>query len=261
MIASLLRMCRGVLLLLAAVAAGSTAQEFEGVVTMRELHAESAALSVALAGDPDSLTFLTLASIEDVARAEGAELETTELRYYISGARLRSAPLGLSGSEGEYLIIDFAAGLYRIVDPRQQLIVEWQGRTSEDTLTRANDDAAPPSIVPLSERRDINGYPCRAYRVTHASPVVEVSWLTSELADLRVTFSRLAALSEELGSGDDAARSIDRLLQIGFPIRTVSVDTASGTVSGAEIVTVERRALEPATFDPPPGYMTVTVER
>ncbi len=253
--------CSRMLLILAAPPAVLSAQEFEGVVTMRELYAESAALAAHLAGHSDSLTVLSLAAIEDRARAAGTTHETTEMRYYISGSRLRSAPLGPSESAGEYMIIDFAAGLYRIVDPRQNLIVEWKGRTSQDTLPRTDHLTAPPDITPLTDQRDINGYPCRAYRVTHESGVVEVSWLTSELADLRGTFRRLAALSDELGSEDEAARSIDPLLELGFPIRTVSVDTTTGTVSGAEIVAVEPRGLEPATFDPPPGYMTVTVER
>ena len=249
------------LMLLITAPAFLSAQEFEGVVTMRELFVESVALSAGLASHSDSLALVSLASIEDGARADGSTLETTEMRYYVSGSRLRSAPVGPSGAAGEYMIIDFAAGHYRIVDPKQNLIVEWQGRASVESLPRSDEATGSPSIAPFSEQRDINGYPCRAYRVIHESGVIEVSWLTSELADLRGTFRRLAALSDDLDSGDDATRSIEPLLDLGFPIRTLSVDPRSGTVSGAEIVAVERRVLAPETFDPPPGYMTVTVER
>ena len=158
----LLRLEFRVLLALVTAPAFVSAQEFEGVVTMRELYVESVVLAAGLADHSDSLSLASLTSIEDWARAEGTTLETTEMRYYVSGSSLRSAPVGPSGAVGEYMIIDFAAGHYRIVDPRQNLIVEWHGRTSEDSLPRSDEATGSSSIAPIAGSRDINGYPCRA---------------------------------------------------------------------------------------------------
>jgi hypothetical protein len=95
----------------------------------------------------------------------------------------------------------------------------------------------------------------------YGTAIVEVSWLTAELDDLATTFAQLAVLSEELGSGGESRRSIQRLLDRGFPVRTVTADAGSGTLSAAEITAIERRALPADTFEAPAGYLTVTVER
>jgi hypothetical protein len=238
------------------------AQTFEGSVTMRELYLESAPLSAALVAQRGRLPHLTLADLQMLADTAGVPVERTELTYYVSGSRLRSVPAGDSSGTAEFLIADFAAGLYRVVDPAQTLIVEWRGHLAGDTTTIGGyalpDD---PDISEIGQSREVNGFLCDGWVMRRGTAIVEASWLTAELDDLTRTFAHLALLSEELSGSGESGRSILRLLDRGFPVRTVTADADAGLISAAEISAVERRALAADAFDPPPGYLTVTVER
>ena len=252
-------------LLVAVPAAGPgalRAQAFEGSVTMRELYLESAPLSAALVAEPDSLPHLSLADLQTMAASAGVPVERTELTYYVSGSRLRCVPAGDSSGTAEFLIADFAAGLYRVVDPAQTLIVEWRRRSAGDTTTIGGyalpDD---PNISEIGQSREVNGLLCEGWVMRRGTAIVEASWLTAELDDLTRTFAHLALLSEELSGSGESGRSILQLLDRGFPVRTVTADADAGLISAAEITAVERRVLAADTFDPPPGYLTVTVER
>jgi hypothetical protein len=259
---SLIGGCLAAGVLLTAGPLDAQAPAFEGAVTMRELYVVSAALSAAFVANPDSLTHLSLADLETLAAGAGAQVERAELTYYVSGSRLRSAPAGDSTASPEYLIADFAEGLYRVVDPAQGLIVEWRDRTAPDGDASGGDPSTlDPDIAGLGRSREINGFAADGWMLRYGTAIVEVSWLTAELDDLATTFAQLAVLSEELGSGGESRRSIQRLLDRGFPVRTVTADAGSGTLSAAEITAIERRALPADTFEAPAGYLTVTVER
>jgi hypothetical protein len=255
---------RSLLLVAVPAAAPGTlgAQAFEGSVTMRELYLESAPLSATLVAEPDSLSHLSLADLQMLADSAGVPVERTELTYFVSGSRLRSVPPGDSSGTAEFVIADFAEGLYRVVDPAQMLIVEWRGRTAGDTTTIGGyalpDD---PDISAIGQSREVNGFLCDGWVMRRGAAFVEASWLTAELDDLTRTFARLALLSEELSGSGESGRSILRLLDRGFPVRTVTADADAGLISAAEITAVERRALAADACDPPPGYLTVTVER
>jgi hypothetical protein len=229
---------------------------------MRELSLESATLSAALVARPESLARLTLADLQMLADTAGVQVERTELTYYVSGSRLRSVPDSDSLETVQFLIADFAEGLYRVVDPAQKLIVEWRGRTPGDTAAiGAHARLEEADISRIGESREVNGFVCDGWVLRHGTAVVEVSWLTAELDDLTRAFGHLALLSEELSDGGASGRSMLRLLDRGFPVRTVTIDAEAGLISAAEITAVERRALAADAFDPPPGYLTVTVER
>lgn len=237
------------------------AQTFEGAVTMRELSVESASLATILAGQPDSLSRLSLLDLKALAEAVGDQAEAAELTYYLSGSRLRTVPQDDSTGAAEFLIADFAVGLYRVVDPDQRLIVEWRGRAAGDDAAVGEATSVEPSITRIPGTRDVNGFVCNGWLLRYGTAIVEVSWLTDELADLAQAFARLALLSQELGTNGESDRSLSTLLARGFPIHTTTADAESGVVSAAEIVQVERRSLPADTFDPPADYVTVTVER
>lgn len=254
--------CLTALVIAAVTPLALAAQAFEGTVTMRELSIESGLLGTALVERVDDLSRLSLAGLAAMADSAGVPVTRTEIMYYVSGSRLRSAAADDSPGMAEFLIADFAEGIYRVVDPAQGLIVEWRGRAAEDTV--APDDAIPagePDVAALDHTREVNGFRCRGWVLRYGAAIVEISWLTNALDDLTGTFRSLALLSEQLGSGGESGQSVRRLLDKGFPVLTLTADAELGVVSAAEIVAVERRALPAGTFDPPRDYLTVTVER
>jgi hypothetical protein len=244
--------------LVACVTPPTAAQAFEGVLTMHQGRFAVADLMPAERGEV--LPFLKEVGPELRARlATDSSAEETSVTYYIKGGRLRSTSPTGPGAGPEYLIMDLDTGVYRIVQPTQGLVIEWNRRTAAD----GNADSASSlgnAVEPFEEGRVINGFRCTGYATDDSNGIVEVSWLTGDMPELTEAFTQLAELSRSLGASATASRRLDRFLQHGFPVLTLTFDRTDGMLTIAEVEHVERQPLEAAMFEPPPGFATVSVQ-
>lgn len=238
-----------------------TAQQFEGVLTMREVRFEIDAVLATVGGNAEDLLRQPLEQLRAAAEAAGAGLEELSLTYYIKGSKLRTSnEAGMGGEEG-YMLLDFGTGRYQLVDPGQKLVVEWvadsigaDGIGDEELVGDLEID-----VQPLDETRTINGFACRGFRVVHEGGTVEITWLTDTLRDLTGTFAQIAELSARFGDQESTSRPLDRFLELGFPILTMSVDTELGEFSAAEVLKAEQKPLDDSLFTVPSGYMKVAM--
>lgn len=236
-------------------------QQFEGVLTMREVRFEIDAVLGSIGGDAEALLRQPLEQLRAVAEEAGAGLEEMSLTYYLKGNKLRTSNEGSMGEEEGYMLLDFGTGRYQLVDPAQKLVVEWVADSMPERAF-ADEDAGTDveiDVRPLDETRTINGFVCRGYRVVHEGGTVEITWLTDALADLTGTFAQLAELSARFGDEGSTGRPLERFLELGFPILTMSVDTELGEFSAAEVLKAEQRPLDDGLFTVPSGYMKVAM--
>lgn len=238
-----------------------TGQQFEGVLTMREIRFEIDAVLATVGGDAEGLLQQPLEQLRAAAETAGAGLEELSLTYYIKGSKLRTSNEGGMGGEEGYMLLDFGTGRYQLVDPGQKLVVEWVadslaagGIEDEEAVADLEFD-----VQPLGESRTINGFACRGFRVVHEGGTVEITWLTDALMTLTGTFAQIAELSARFGDEESTSRPLDRFLELGFPILTMSVDPELGEFSAAEVLKAEQKPLDDSLFTVPSGYMKVAM--
>ncbi|KPK03113.1 MAG: hypothetical protein AMS20_11465 [Gemmatimonas sp. SG8_28] len=246
-----------------AIPSVGSGQQFEGVLTMREVRFEIDAVLARVGGSAEELLPQPLERLRETAEDAGAGLEELSLTYYLKGNKLRTSNDGSSGEDAGYMLLDFGTGLYQLVDPAQKLIVEWVADSVADGAI-AEEEAATDleiDIQPLDETRTINGFTCAGFRVVHEGGIVEITWLTDALQDLTGSFAQLADLSARFAEEGSTTRPLDRFLELGFPILTMTVDTDLGEFSAAEVLKAERRPLEDDLFTVPSGYLKVAMPR
>ena len=234
-------------------------QQFEGVLTMREVRFQIDPILAMGGGSAEDLLRLPLEQLRVSAEAADAGLEELSLTYYLKGNKLRTSNEGASGEDEGYMLLDFGTGLYQLVDPAQKLIVEWVADPSAGGVTEEEATDVGVDIQPLDEARTINGFACRGFRVLHEGGMVEITWLTDALQDLKGAFAELAALSERFGEEGAASRPLDRFLELGFPILTMTVDTDLGEFSAAEVLRAEMKPVDDSLFAVPSGYLKVAM--
>lgn len=236
-------------------------QQFEGVLTMREVRFEIDAVLPQSGGNVEGLLRQPLEQLRATAEAAGAGFEEMTLTYYIKGNKLRTSNSGGSGEDEGYMILDFGTGLYQLIDPTQKLVIEWvadsaaaRAAAEEQSIADAGVD-----IQPLGETRTVNGFACNGFRAVHEGGMIEITWLTDALQDLTGAFAELAALSARFGEEEGGSQPLNRFLEHGFPILTLTVDPEVGEFSAAEVLTVRRQPLEDSLFTVPGGYMKVAM--
>jgi len=252
----------GLALLVLLFPASAASQQFEGVLTMRETSFEIDALLAKFGGSADAILRQSLADLRAEAAAADAGLEELTLTYYIKGNKLRTSNGGSGPDEG-YMILDFGSGSYQLVDPSQKMVIEWAA-DSADLRARADEepgDEAAVDVEPLNETRTINGFSCRGYRAEYEGGIVEITWLTESLQDLTRAFAELAALSQRFGDPEGGDQRVDRFLEHGFPILTMTVDPELGQFSGAEVLAATRQAVSDTLFTVPAGYLRVAMPK
>lgn len=261
------RAMSGLAVLTLVLPCSAVSQQFEGVLTMRETRFEIDAILPKFGGSPDSLLRRPLGDLRAAAEAADAGLEELTLMYYIKGNKLRTSNAGGSGSgsgsdEG-YMILDFGTGSYQLVDPTQNMVIEWVADSAELSAVEGEDAATEPGadVRPLDETRTINGFACRGYRTLYEGGIVEVTWLTDTLRDLTAAFAELAALSQRFGDEGGRDGRVDRFLEHGFPILTMTVDPELGEFSAAEVMTATRQAVGDTLFTVPAGYLKVAMPK
>jgi len=256
------RMRSSLALLALLVPASAASQQFEGVLTMRETSFEIDAVLPKFGGAPDALLRQSLADLRAEAEAAKAGLQELTLTYYIKGNKLRTTNGGSGPDEG-YMILDFGTGSYQLVDPSQKMVIEWVADSADPRAIENEEqaDEAAVDVEPLNETRTINGFSCQGYRAVYEGGVVEVTWLTQTLQDLTTAFAELAALSQRFGDPEGSDQRVDRFLEHGFPILTMTVDPELGEFSGAEVLAATRQAVSDTLFTVPAGYLRVAMPK
>ncbi len=248
-----IRACWVTVVLVVGLPDAGVAQAFEGMVTMRQVRLNSATVPAGVT----PLTFLRQASADLATLIASDSATPLRVSYYMQPGRLRSTPPEAPGAGPEYLIMDFARGVYHIVQPTQGMVLEWTRRTQTD---EPDDTASLGNLRPLEDARNINGFACTAYAFDDGAGFVELSWVTGDAPELAHAFAELAALSQALGAHDGASRPFERLLRYGFPVLTMTLDTDQGVLTIAEVETVSEQSVDDAMFEPPKGFTTVTVQ-
>lgn len=185
-------------------------------------------------------------------------------QVWCSGKRMRMEAGG--APQGPALILRLDLGKAWRVDPVAKTATEIDAERlrarSEMEVAMAGDlmggeeDAR---TAPLTGGRTIAGYPCRGYRITSGSTVMDV-YVTDRLPmgiDAFADFLDWSGASEALGS---ILREIRKLR--GFPLETRTRVAVLGRVyETLSTVTKVKLAPHPAgLFDPPPGFTLVEEE-
>jgi hypothetical protein len=240
------------------------AQEFEGTVTMREISIEAEPLIERVGGDRERLFALSVDRLLEEAQEAGIDVADYVVTYYMKQSMLRSTAPGMPGEAESYLLVDYDKGIYRLVQPEQRLYVEWTADSANVQNVELNDEIVTEESVariePIGETRTINGIRCKGYRSSDETGTVAVAWLTTDLEDLTASFTRLAELSESMGDEEGNA-PVDRMLQYGFPVLTMALEGDwEPEVSVAQLVSVERIPLSNDLFEPPAGFMKISMQ-
>ncbi len=255
--------CLALPVLVVFTAPRALAQGFEGTITMREITLEAEPLLQRLGGDRDRLFALSVERL--LEQAQGAEIDISDyaVTYYMKGSMLRSTAPGMVDDAEGYLLVDYERGFYRLIQPDQQLYVEWTAEPDDVRDPGGDlhaDEDVEVTIEPTGETRTINGIRCRGYRSKDETGTVAMAWLTTELEDLKASFARLAQLSESMSEEEDDA-PVDRVLQYGFPVLTVSLEGDwEYELSIAELVSIERTPLSDDLFQPPAGFTKISMQ-
>ncbi|MDH3290690.1 MAG: DUF4412 domain-containing protein [Gemmatimonadota bacterium] len=239
------------------------AQEFEGTVTMREIAVEAEPLIERMGGDRERLFALSVERLLEEAQEAGIDVADYAVTYYMKGSMLRSTTSAMPGEGESYVLVDYAKGIYRLVQPEQRLYVEWTADSADVPPVELDDETVSEEsearIEPIGETRIINGIRCTGYRSTDETGTVAVAWLTADLEDLKASFTRLAELSESMGDEEGNA-PVDRMLQYGFPVLTMALEGDwEPEFSVAQLVSVERTPLSDDLFEPPAGFMKISM--
>jgi hypothetical protein len=181
-------------------------------------------------------------------------------RVWYAGRRMRMEAGGAPG--GPALILRIDQGKAYRLDPaaRRAVVVDLdalRARAQMDLslagdLMGTGEDARVRTSAPR-ETRTVAGHPCRDYRLTGASAVLEVCVAT----DLPVGISAFTDFLEWSGASQSMAGLVEELRKLpGFPLETRSRVTVLGEVQET-LSTVTRVTVGPADralFEPPAGY-------
>jgi hypothetical protein len=181
-------------------------------------------------------------------------------RVWYAGQRMRLEPGGAPG--GPALILRIDQGKAYRIDPagKRAVVVDLErlrARAQMDVslagdLMGAGEDARVRTAA-LRETRTIAGHPCRGFRLTGASAVLELYVAT----DLPVGISAFADFLEWSGASQSMSALVEELRKLpGFPLETRSRVDVLGEVQET-LSTVTRVKVGPADralFEPPPGY-------
>jgi Domain of unknown function (DUF4412) len=180
-------------------------------------------------------------------------------RVWYSGKRMRMEPGGAAAGPAFVLRLDTgrawrlnpATKTATVIDVERLRSQAQMDLAMAGDLMGAEEGAA--RTVPLRARRTIAGYPCRGYRITAASSVMDV-YVTDALP---VGIEAFTDFLEWSGASQSLAGLMDELRRLpGFPLQTRSRVTVLGeeheTVS--TVTKVKVGPLAPALFEPPGDY-------
>ena len=155
--------------------------------------------------------------------------------------------------------------------PEQRAMIEKMMKSRGSVMVQAPPPRPPAEVTRTGERDTVNGYPCVKYEVTRGGQKVRELWVTDwdnveggdEAADAMRAMAKFGeeVLSAVSGSvpfklPESPFAEIDQMA--GFPVSTKSFD--NGRLSDETTLRSSRRqAIDPAAFEPPPGYKRQTM--
>ena len=181
-------------------------------------------------------------------------------RVWYAGRKMRLEPGGPAGGPALVLRLDEGKA-YRIDPPRKRAVVldlaKLRTRAEMDVslagdLMGAGEDT-PVRAAALREGKTIAGYPCRGFRLTGGSAVLDLYVAPG----LPLGVAAFADFLEWSGATQSLAGFLDELRKLpGFPLETRSRVTVLGEVQEtlSTVTRVKVGPADPRLFEPPPGY-------
>jgi hypothetical protein len=246
--------------LLGLVPVSARAQGFEGVVHSREIAIDGQWLARQLDSvnpNPVALLSRTPDELLALARQHNALHSVLEVEYDIKGQRLRiNGVSGIDSTEaGNYTVLDFQRGVFRMVRPADRTYVETTAdqlrelaRATQDSLGARQSSAV---LQPLGQTRRLLGVQCEGYRI-QASDRATVAWVSDAFGDLAQTFRQFGAYTRSL-AGADGQDPTELLAEKGYPV-VVTTLTTDGEISVQEVTMVRAEAVPDARFAAPAGF-------
>jgi hypothetical protein len=249
------------------------AQGFEGVITTRQVTLGERALSLLLdpadleAGriDHHAVFALPMEEILELAHQLDSDVGIDSLVYSMKGSQLRVSG-DFSDEMPGYALLDFGAGIFRLVQPAQKMYLEL---TREDFETYKAMAAEPePSTSALQARptgatKVINDMACSAYEI-ETDAWITLAWVTPELEDLVGAFVEFESRMKEMGMTEtgDESQVFSVVAQHGFPVmeQTFTMfDSYAVEYEIREVLNVERRPLTAELFTVPADFQKLGI--
>jgi len=225
-------------------AAPASAQQFEGVVTMKTVNLSSDIVADQTGeeeiSDRGREKLFAMTYDQLVALSGSAHPNVMQVK----GSRIRTASFDMPGFGAAYMLFDAAAGMMRTVAPARRGYYEVSMR---DVAGDASDEEES-HVEPLGRTQVINGLRCTGYRVTQGDQVMRV-WTTDDAAAKQVFTNQLRMAGAE---SEGARSSLAKIARYGAPIMTQTFDE-EGNFS-VEVWSFERHALPDSLFAIPAGF-------
>ena len=224
--------------------APSSAQQFEGVITIRTAHLTSDIVTGQIGEDADERARekVFAMTMEQVAQV-GGPADANVMQF--KGGRMRSAAFEMPGMGSAYMLLDLTGATMRTVAPAKRGYYE----TSLRGATRSSaDEHEPIAITPLGRTQVINGTRCTGYRVVQGDQLSHV-WTTDDPAFRQLMTGWLNMAGED-DAGVQQARTI--ITRYGAPVMTQEFDEEGGY--RIEVWTLERKSLPDSLFAVPAGF-------
>jgi hypothetical protein len=253
----------------------AAAQEFEGVITTRQVTLGDRALSMLL--EPDDLEAeqidhravfaLPMDRIFEFAVQSDSDISIDSLIYAMKGTQLR-----VSGDFGDempgYAILDFGEGTFRLVQPAEKMYLELT-REDFETYKAMMPEPEPepatlsPKARPTGETKVINGMQCSAYEIESEASIT-LAWVTPELEDLVGAFVEFESKMKEMGMFDEEGDSeiFSVVAEHGFPVMEQTFMTFGSYAveyEVMEILNVERKPLPAELFTVPFDFQKLSI--
>lgn len=251
------------------------AQEFEGVITTRQVTLGDRALSLLLDPaileaepiDHSAVFALPMAEILELASQPDSDVGIDSLVYSMKRTQLR-----VSGDLGDempgYAILDFGAGTFRLVQPAERMYLELTREDFETYKAMVAEPEPEPSTLslkasPTGATKLINGMHCSAYEI-ETDAAITLAWVTPELEDLVGAFVEFESRMKEMGMFDteDETEIFSVVAEHGFPVMEQTFMTFGSYAVEyeiMEILSVERKPLSAELFTVPSDYEKLSI--
>jgi hypothetical protein len=233
------------------------AQSFEGVISQRTIRVSLGALADQGFDVSEALFDIPIDEILALrSRLEGAgDMTVTDEEIVIKGHLIRT---DASDEEGPgYATMDLQAGVVRIVRPEGGMFIEMTQADIDELSGFTGDlDAEEPEIVETGLSRTINGMSATAYDVVTQDEPMRI-WVSGDDPELVAAFKDFSERISMMSMGD-APDPTMTAAQYGVPVLVQTLDYDAYYIE--EIVSVDRRSVSEAVFDPPAGLQRMTIQ-
>ncbi|MDH3292081.1 MAG: DUF4412 domain-containing protein [Gemmatimonadota bacterium] len=241
-----------------AVPSAATAQQFEGVIKHRTISVQKYALEDR--GFDMSEAIFDVATERILALREELEADgvmtVEEAEVYIKGNLIR---MDMATEEGPvYATMDLDQGIMRMVQPNEQMYMEWTETDMERMKTMmpdrggASEEGEPRAT---GQTRTINGMTCVAYDIETDDGTTRV-WVSKDNAQLAKAFVGLMESMSAMSMEDETDESM-LVAKYGFPVLMLRLGRDKYEIE--ETLSVDRKSVSDGLFTPPAGYKKMTM--